>query len=192
MLAMWIVVGIMLFALQRMNNSLRKLDKRIKKIEEFNQVIFEERLQEDAFIKRRIDFVLQCVNDRVLAVRILRAIKKYSIIYKLDADLVFSVVFKESSFNHKAISSKNAIGLMQVLPETAELVARYLGKYFYDLYEVEDNIEIGCAYLSLLLQYNDLEVALRKYYAGKYFESEMAEDYAKSILAFYRNFQRND
>ena len=148
-------------------------------------ILLDEKLSEDIFIKEKLKIISQYIQDKVLAVRILKAIKKYSSIYELDSDLVFSIIYKESEFNHKAVSSKGAIGLMQVLPETADLVARYLGRFFYDLYDIEDNIEIGCAYFHLLSRYNDLEVALRKYYAGKYFEGEEAKRYAKGILSYY-------
>ena len=46
-------------------------------------------------------------------------IRKAAAKYEVDADLVFSVVAAESNFNPKAVSRRNAHGLMQLLPETA-------------------------------------------------------------------------
>jgi hypothetical protein len=168
------------------------LNKKIKEVKMELSILLDNEITTDFFIKQRIDLVQNYTKDKVLAVRILKAIKKYSDIYQLDPDLVFSVVFKESCFNYKAVSPKGAIGLMQILPETGELVSKYLGKVFYDLFEIEDNVEIGCAYLSLLLQYNnqDVSVVLRKYYAGRFYNTQEAEEYAKSILAFYRGFTK--
>ncbi len=66
--------------------------------------------------------------------------------YKVDADLISSVIAVESNFDPKAVSRKNARGLMQLLPETA---AR-LGVKNMD--DPKENIEAGTRYLSELLQ----------------------------------------
>jgi hypothetical protein len=173
---------------------LGSLNEELKKLKMQFDILLDEKVATDFFIKQRIDLIQNYTKDKVLAIRILKAIKKYSDIYQLDPDLVFSIIFKESCFNYKAVSPKGAIGLMQILPETGELVSKYLGKVFYDLFEIEDNIEIGCAYLSLLLQYNNqnISVVLRKYYAGKFYNMQEAEEYAKSILAFYRGFTKEE
>ena len=82
--------------------------------------------------------------------------------YKVDADLISSVIAVESNFDPKAVSRKNARGLMQLLPETA---AR-LGVKNMD--DPKENIEAGTRYLSELLQMykNDLVLALAAYNAG--------------------------
>jgi transglycosylase-like protein with SLT domain len=82
--------------------------------------------------------------------------------YKVDADLISSVIAVESNFDPKAISRKNAHGLMQLLPETA---AR-LGVQNID--DPKENIEAGTRYLSELLQKygNDLVLTLAAYNAG--------------------------
>ena len=48
----------------------------------------------------------------------------YSEKYKVDENLVFAVIKAESGFKPKAISSRNAIGLMQIMEETAIDVAK--------------------------------------------------------------------
>jgi soluble lytic murein transglycosylase-like protein len=82
--------------------------------------------------------------------------------YKVDADLITSVIAVESNFDPKAVSRKNAHGLMQLLPETA---AR-LGVQNID--DPKENIEAGTRYLSELLQMynNDLVLTLAAYNAG--------------------------
>lgn len=82
--------------------------------------------------------------------------------YKVDADLIASVIAVESNFEPKAISRRNARGLMQLLPETA---ARLGVK---DVFDPGQNIEAGTRYLSDLLQryHNDLVLALAAYNAG--------------------------
>ena len=82
--------------------------------------------------------------------------------YNVDANLISSVIAVESNFDPKAVSRKNARGLMQLLPETA---AR-LGVKNMD--DPKENIEAGTRYLSELLQMykNDLVLALAAYNAG--------------------------
>lgn len=82
--------------------------------------------------------------------------------YGVDADLISSVISAESNFDSKAISKRNARGLMQLLPETAN---RFGVKNIFD---PQENIDAGTHYLSDLLQRynNDLALALAAYNAG--------------------------
>jgi soluble lytic murein transglycosylase-like protein len=82
--------------------------------------------------------------------------------YNVDADLITSVIAVESNFNAKAVSRKNARGLMQLLPETA---ARLGVKNIFD---PQENIEAGTRYLHDLLQKydNDVVLTLAAYNAG--------------------------
>jgi len=82
--------------------------------------------------------------------------------YNLDADLITSVIAVESNFDPKAISRKNARGLMQLLPETAA----QLGVKNID--DPAENIDAGTHYLRFLLEKynNDLSLALAAYNAG--------------------------
>ena len=74
--------------------------------------------------------------------------------YEIDPGLVLAVISVESGFNTQAVSSKNAQGLMQLIPETAE---RFQVKNAFD---VEDNIRGGMAYLRWLLAFFKGDVAL--------------------------------
>ena len=82
--------------------------------------------------------------------------------YNLDPDLVTSVIAVESNFDPKAVSRKNAHGLMQLLPETAA----QLGVKNID--DPAENIDAGTRYLRDLLQKynNDVALALAAYNAG--------------------------
>jgi hypothetical protein len=82
--------------------------------------------------------------------------------YNMDADLITSVIAVESNFDPKAVSRKNAHGLMQLLPETA----LQLGVKNID--DPAENIDAGTHYLRDLLQKynNDLALALAAYNAG--------------------------
>jgi len=89
-------------------------------------------------------------------------IRKATAKYEVDADLVFSVVAAESNFNPKAVSRRNAHGLMQLLPETAKRMG------VKDIYDPAQNIDGGTRYLrDLLKRYEgDLALTLAAYNAG--------------------------
>jgi len=74
--------------------------------------------------------------------------------YGLDPELVLAVITAESNFNPKARSPKGALGLMQLIPETAE---RFGVK---DPLDPLQNLRGGMAYLRWLLDYFDSNVAL--------------------------------
>jgi soluble lytic murein transglycosylase-like protein len=80
----------------------------------------------------------------------------------VDEKLITRVIAEESNFDPRAVSRKNAQGLMQLLPETA---ARYS---VADVFDPAQNIEAGAHYLKdLLTRYSgNLRLALAAYNAG--------------------------
>jgi soluble lytic murein transglycosylase-like protein len=74
--------------------------------------------------------------------------------FKLDRALVYAIIRAESDFNPRARSHQGAIGVMQILPETAALVRR-LGKGVYggpaSLHDPALNMEIGQAWIAWLM-----------------------------------------
>jgi soluble lytic murein transglycosylase len=91
--------------------------------------------------------------------------------YRLDPPLLAAVIYQESKFDAGARSSSGAIGLMQLLPDTAQgIAARTGGTSFVleDLYEPEINVRYGAWYLRHLLdKYGDEATALAAYNAGQ-------------------------
>jgi soluble lytic murein transglycosylase len=90
----------------------------------------------------------------------------------LDPMLVQAVVRVESRFNPSAKSSKGAIGLMQLMPETADWIAEKKGEHLpntEELFKPEVNIRLGVSYLKDLLQEFDdsIPTALAAYNAGR-------------------------
>ncbi|MGN0961452.1 MAG: lytic transglycosylase domain-containing protein [Christensenellales bacterium] len=77
--------------------------------------------------------------------------------YNLPESMIASVINIESGYDENAVSEAGAIGLMQILPSTAEDCAKRMNIEFVesDLYNKEINIEIGCYYLRYLLNMFD-------------------------------------
>lgn len=91
--------------------------------------------------------------------------------YRLDPALLAAVIYSESKFDAEARSKAGAIGLMQLLPDTARGIAiRTGGDRFVvsDLLDPEINVRYGSWYLrNLLDRYDgDLRTALAAYHAG--------------------------
>jgi len=82
--------------------------------------------------------------------------------FNVDADLISSVIAIESNYNPKAVSHKNARGLMQLIPGTASRFG------VQNIFDPRENIDAGTRYLGELLHRydNDLILALAAYNAG--------------------------
>ncbi|NMB46643.1 MAG: lytic transglycosylase domain-containing protein [Firmicutes bacterium] len=89
---------------------------------------------------------------------------------RLDPALVAAVTRVESRFYPRARSEQGALGLMQLMPETAEAAAVELGLSFEReyLYDPQYNIRLGSWYLAQLLrEFGDLKPALAAYNGGQ-------------------------
>lgn len=96
---------------------------------------------------------------------------KFSQTHQLNPALVGAMVFVESRFDPRVVSHKGAMGLMQVMPNTGQWIAKELGKSNYaaeDLLDPVENLRVGTwylAYLKRLFKGNDY-LALASYNAG--------------------------
>jgi soluble lytic murein transglycosylase-like protein len=142
------------------------------------------------------DAELKPVSDKTAALfqsqrHILKLVNKLAPRYNIDSNLVMAFIAVESGFNVQATSVKNAQGLMQLIPATAQ---RFGVK---DAYKAEDNIKGGLAYLRWLLAYyeGNVELVAAAYNAGEgavdkykgvppYAETRM---YVKKIASLYNN-----
>ena len=91
--------------------------------------------------------------------------------YDLPPTLLAAVIYTESRFDADARSDAGAVGLMQLLPDTARGIAvRTGGDKFVvsDLLDPEINVRYGSWYLRHLLdRYHDVRTALAAYHAGQ-------------------------
>jgi soluble lytic murein transglycosylase len=91
--------------------------------------------------------------------------------YDLDPALLAAVIYRESKFDADARSESGAIGLMQLLPDTARGIALNTGGREFvveDLLDPEINVRYGSFYLRRLMRkYGDERLALAAYNAGQ-------------------------
>jgi soluble lytic murein transglycosylase len=98
-------------------------------------------------------------------------LKKFSVANGLDPFLVASLIRQESEFNPAAVSRANAVGLMQLLPQTGKLVAHEekLKRYTASqLFTPEVNLQLGTRYFRGMVDHfgGSFEYALAAYNAG--------------------------
>lgn len=98
-------------------------------------------------------------------------IEEYSREYNLDPFLVMGIISAESRFDEKAVSHKDAKGLMQLREDTARWCTEKfrLDVSAENLYEPDTNILIGCSYVSYLTELFDghTATAVAAYNAGQ-------------------------
>lgn len=101
--------------------------------------------------------------------RYLSTVKSVCKTENIKTSLILAMIKTESNFNEHALSNKGAKGLMQIMPATAEYIAKLLDyKKDYDLYNFKDNIYLGVKYYKYLLnKFGDEELALYAYNAGE-------------------------
>jgi soluble lytic murein transglycosylase len=91
--------------------------------------------------------------------------------YDLDPALIAAVIYRESKFDPDARSSSGAVGLMQLLPDTARGIAELTGGSRFVVSDLEDpeiNVRYGSFYLKRLVRkYDDVPLALAAYNAGQ-------------------------
>ncbi len=95
--------------------------------------------------------------------KVIQIVREQAPHFEIDPQFVLAVIGTESNFNPKAKSPKNAQGLMQLIPETAQ---RFNVR---DAYDPVQNIRGGLAYLRWLLAYfeGSVELAAAGYNAGE-------------------------
>jgi soluble lytic murein transglycosylase-like protein len=95
--------------------------------------------------------------------RIVQIVVQEALAFRLDPRLVLAVIRAESAFDPMARSARNAVGLMQLIPETAQRFS------VRDPSDPLENVRGGMAYLRWLLAYyrGDVPLVLAAYNAGE-------------------------
>lgn len=118
-------------------------------------------------------FILAKPIGRILfPIKYSQFINQYSAQYNLDSYLIVAIIKTESNFQDDAKSNKNAIGLMQITPETGRWIAsKHKISNFNEemLLDEETNIKFGCWYIrDLYNEFNDnLDNVLAAYNGGR-------------------------
>lgn len=88
--------------------------------------------------------------------------------FDLDSDLIYAIILIESGFDPDAVSSAGACGLMQLMPSTFEWISKKHGFDGKGIFNPENNIQAGCAYISYLSdKFPDTATMLAAYNAGE-------------------------
>ena len=115
-------------------------------------------------------YLFLCLSYIFYPIKYKDTILLYSEEYNIESNLIASLINAESSFNADAISNKGAIGLMQLMPQTAKWLAEQLDIEYTDekLFDPEYNIRLGVYYLSYLSEkFRDTRTILCAYNAGE-------------------------
>jgi len=118
-------------------------------------------------------------------------IQRTARMHGLPAALVKAVIRAESNFDPGARSTKGAMGLMQLMPDTAQAMG------VHDPWQAEQNVRGGTRYLrSMVNRYGDVRLALAAYNAGPRAVDrygaippyQETQEYVRRVLAYYRKY----
>jgi soluble lytic murein transglycosylase-like protein len=118
----------------------------------------------------------------------------YAAVYHVPVELVDAIIEVESDWCPYAVSSKGAVGLMQLMPETAYRFG------VRNRFVIPQNIRGGVAYLAWLMRlfHGDLRLVVASYYTGEErivarrlaYSSLETYEYVRRVAAVYRSIRR--
>lgn len=124
-----------------------------------------------------------------------QAVRRAAQQHHVQPALLLAVMRVESSFNPTAISKAGAVGLMQLIPETA------IRHGVRNLYNANENITGGAKHLRYLLDrfHGNVRLAVAAYNAGERKVDQYrqippykeTQDYVKKVLVYYRSYKKD-
>ena len=104
------------------------------------------------------DFVCNKIDEKRYPLDYTEYVEINAEYYNVPKDIIYSVIKVESNYSYEAVSSKGAVGLMQIMPDTFEWLLTKTGEDhdISKLYDPAVNIKYGVYYLSML--YDELAV----------------------------------
>ena len=119
----------------------------------------------------------------------------YAAVYQVPVDLLMAIIDEESAWNPYAVSERGAVGLMQLMPQTA------LRFGVRNRFRVDENIRGGVAYLAWLDREfgGDLRLVIAAYYVGEdpirrrklVYSSPDVQGYVRRVAERYRARRRS-
>lgn len=104
--------------------------------------------------------------------------------HQIDPAWIYGIIRRESAFNPETHSSAGAVGLMQLMPQTAKYIGKQIGvkkTSFKDLVSAQNNIQLGSAYMRYLSDKYDgnIVLATAAYNAGPHRVQRWTQDLRK-------------
>jgi soluble lytic murein transglycosylase len=165
-----IELGLIDEAARELNLAASKTTNRNKLMGIAFRLVEAERYNDAIHIALRLPYD-KCLDEILYPLAFWPTVNKVSSSYSIDPFLLLSLMREESRFDRKALSRAGAIGLMQLMPETAERTSRKLRIKLEDtdsIYETDANIKLGAHYFNALIrEFNSVSAALAAYNAGE-------------------------
>lgn len=207
---MVIITGLIIFrnaAVKYSHTQTSNLRKQVDLISSYAKIdkIRSENIRKVLSVLSRFNDSMSFETKYAIASEISAASMKYD---NLDVDLLCATITHESAFSWEptVISPAGALGLMQVMPETGEFLAKIEGLEWTTpeeiLFDPVINIRLGSRYLSTLIELYDIEGGLAAYNGGgqrarMWLAQNRAEGilyqetqhYVPAVLALYEKFR---
>jgi soluble lytic murein transglycosylase-like protein len=151
-------------------------------------------VQVEAVAETRAESQATGVSQRASARELEHAVTRAAQQHRLHPALLFAVMKAESAFNPIVVSKAGAVGLMQLVPETA------MRHGVRNLYDTNENIAGGARHLRYLLDrfHGNTRLALAAYNAGerkvdRYKQIPPYKEtrhYVQKVLSYYRDYRK--
>lgn len=124
------------------------------------------------------------------SLKYLDTLENYCKKWEVDVYVALATIEVESGGNPTATSSAGAIGLMQLMPDTAEWIAKRIGVEVDDYYDEETNVMLGVAYIAYLSKKFDGDMLYCAYNAGEGVVREWIENGGDIKYSETKNYVR--